>query len=133
MSDEDYRKIFQKKLNYYMALNNKSQTDLMNDLNLISSTISSWCTGTKLPRMGKIQMLADYFNINKSDLLEDKDSSETKYYTNNETANMAQKIFENKELRLLFDTAQDADPEDLETVHNMLLALKRKERGSYDT
>ena len=54
------------------------------------------------------------------------------YYLNEETTKMAQKIFENKELRMLFDAAQDADAADLETVHSMLLALKRKERGTVD-
>ena len=54
------------------------------------------------------------------------------YYLNEETTSMAQKIFENKELRLLFDAAQDAEPEDLQTIHSMLLALKRKERGNID-
>lgn len=57
-----------------MALNKKIQADLINDLGLSSSTISNWCTGLKLPRMDKIQMLADYFNIQLSDLLEDKTS-----------------------------------------------------------
>lgn len=71
MSEDDYRKTFVKQLAYYMHLNNKNQTDLMNDLGLGSSTVSSWCTGAKMPRMGKIQMLADYFNIDKSDLLEE--------------------------------------------------------------
>ena len=37
-------------------------------------------------------------------------------------------ILESKELRLLFDAARDAEPEDLKAVHNMLLALKRKEQ-----
>ena len=55
-----------------------------------------------------------------------------KYYINDETASIAQEIFENKELRLLFDAAKDAQPEDLQTVHQMLLALKRKERGDID-
>lgn len=72
MSEEDYRKIFVERLNYYMKKYNKNQMDLMVDLNLSSSTVSSWCTGAKLPRMGKIQMLADYFGIEKSDLLEHK-------------------------------------------------------------
>lgn len=75
MSDEDYRKIFHKKLSYYMQLNNKSQTDLVNDLGISQSTISNWCTGLKLPRMGKIQLLADYFGVNKSDLIEEKNIS----------------------------------------------------------
>lgn len=67
-----YKKIFSNNLRKYMTLNKKIQADLINDLNLSSSTISNWCTGLKLPRMDKIQMLADYFNIQISDLLEDK-------------------------------------------------------------
>ena len=55
-----------------------------------------------------------------------------KYYINDETASIAQEIFDNKELRLLFDAAKDAQPDDLQTVHQMLLALKRKERGDID-
>ena len=58
-----------------MNLNNKNQMDLINDLSLSSSTVSNWCTGLKLPRMDKVQMLADYFGILKSDLLENKSSS----------------------------------------------------------
>ena len=53
-----------------------------------------------------------------------------KYYLNEETAQMAQKLFENKELRILFDAAQDATPEDLKTTYDMLMALKKKERGT---
>lgn len=69
---EEYRKIFVQKLNYYMSINNKTQMDLMKDLNLSSATVSSWCTGKKLPRMDKVQKLADYFGITKSDLIENK-------------------------------------------------------------
>lgn len=72
MSEDEYRKVFVRKLAYYMQLNDKDQIDLMHDLGLKSATVSSWCTGKKLPRMDKIQLLADYFHIEKSDLLEDK-------------------------------------------------------------
>lgn len=51
------------------------------------------------------------------------------YYLDPETARAAQEIFENEELSLLFDAARDASPEDLRTVHQMLLALKRKEES----
>lgn len=43
---------------------------------------------------------------------------------------MAQALFENRELRVLFDAAKDASPEDLKTTYDMLMALKRKERGN---
>lgn len=75
MADEEYKKVFSKNLRYYMELNGKNQMDLMNDLHLSSSTVSNWCTGLKLPRMDKVQKLADYFHINKSDLIEEKDDS----------------------------------------------------------
>ena len=71
MAEEDYRRIFSTNLKYYMEQSNKTQMDLMKDLGLSSSTVSNWCTGLKLPRMDKVQMLADYFNISKSDLIEE--------------------------------------------------------------
>ena len=75
-------------------------------------------------------MIADYLKGDINRIL--GSNVEAGYYINPETAAIAQDIFENKELRLLFDAARDADPEDLETVHSMLLALKRKERGNID-
>lgn len=51
------------------------------------------------------------------------------YYLNEETAKVAQEMFENKELRVLFDAARDASPEDLKLVYDMLMALKRKENN----
>ncbi len=72
MAEDEYKRIFAKNLRYYMEQNNKNQMDLMQDLNLSSSTVSNWCTGLKLPRMDKVQMLADYFGILKSDLIEEK-------------------------------------------------------------
>lgn len=86
---------------------------------------------TSKPSAEKVKKLADYFGIPISSFYDKKEDS-TKYYINDETAAIAQDIFKNKELRVLFDAARDAEPEDLETVHNMLLALKRKERGNID-
>ena len=97
------------------------------------SVFSSWKNGISTPKQDKMQKIADYFNVSLEYLMTgvEKEGGE-KYYLNDETAKMAQDIFENKELRMLFDTARDAEPEDLQAVHNMLLALKRKERGTID-
>lgn len=70
--DDNYRKIFSNNLNYYMKINNKIQDDLVKDLGLKTSTISSWCNGQKLPRMDKIALLADYFGIHFSKLIEER-------------------------------------------------------------
>lgn len=88
---------------------------------------------TNKPSMEKVQKLAHFFNVSVEYLTtgEEKNDAET-YYINPETAKAAQKIFENKELRLLFDAVSDAEPEDLIALHNMALALKRKERGNFE-
>lgn len=70
--DNKYREIFSNNLNYYMQLNGKIQDDLVKALNLKSSTISSWCNAQKLPRMDKIVLLADYFGIHFSKLIEER-------------------------------------------------------------
>jgi len=129
MNEEYYKKIFSKNLKHYMEINGKTQIDIINDLGVNKSAISTWCNGTRLPRMDKVQILADYFGINKSDLIEEKTESDDSYYINEETRKIAQEIYDNDELSLLFDAARDAAPEDLKTIHTMLLALKRKEKG----
>lgn len=101
---------------------------------IAQSVFSSWKTGISTPKQDKLKKIADYFNVSVEYLMtgEEKEGGE-KYYLNEETSKMAQKIFESKELRMLFDAAQDAAPEDLEAAHTMILALKRKERGNIDS
>ena len=97
------------------------------------STMSNWKSRRNLISGKNAQLIADYFGVSVDYLMtgKEKEGGE-KYSINDETASIAQDIFENKELRLLFDAAKDAQPEDLQTVHQMLIALKRKERGDID-
>ena len=130
MSDEDQKAIFSKNLSHYLLINDKTQKEVADAIGVSPQTFNTWMQGIALPRMGKVQKLADYFGIGKSDLIDDKSEfQEEAYYTNPETAKIAQEIYENKDLSLLFDAAKDATPEDLQTVHTMLMALKKKERG----
>ena len=50
------------------------------------------------------------------------------YYINDETAQIAQEIFENKEIRALLDLARKSAPEDIKTAYNVLAALKQKRK-----
>ena len=80
MSEEYYQKIFSKNLKHYMVINQKSQIDFINDLGFNKSAVSTWCNGTRLPRMDKVDALARYFGINRSDLIEDKSSESLKSF-----------------------------------------------------
>ncbi len=112
--------------------NNKKAADVTRATGIPASTFSDWKKGKSCPKQDKLQKIADYFNVSLEYLMtgEEKEGGE-KYYLNDETAKVAQEIFNNKELRALFSVTKDADPEDLRALHNMALALKRKERG-YD-
>ena len=97
------------------------------------TTLSNWKNGKSTPSTANMQKIADYFNVSIDYLMigEENEGGE-KYYLNEETAEMAQKIFENKELRALFDVQSDMQPEDLKALHDMALALKRKEQRECD-
>lgn len=108
-----------------------SQGNLEKELGFSNGSISKW--KTSMPKPERLQKIVDYFGVTVDYLMTGNESDgKERYYTNDETASIAQEIFDNKELRLLFDAAKDAQPDDLQTVHQMLLALKRKERGDID-
>lgn len=97
------------------------------------STFSDWKSGRSVPKNDKLKKIADFLNVPLEYLMTGEEKlSDEKYYLNDETAAVAQEIFENKELRALFSVQRNMDPDDLRALHNMALALKRKERGDID-
>lgn len=115
-----------------------TQAEMSKKIGISRSTIGMYETGAREPDFETLEKIADFFNVDTDYLLGRTNKTmilpETlgKYYTNEETARAAQEIFENKELRALFDVQRDMEPEDLRALHNMALALKRKERGNDD-
>lgn len=77
MADEEQKRIFSQNLNKYLSLNNKTQKEVADAIDVSPQTFNTWCQGIALPRMGKVQKLADYFNIEKSDLIDEKKSIES--------------------------------------------------------
>ena len=55
-----------------------------------------------------------------------EESQQQEYYTDEATAQMAEDMATNPELRALYDIQRDMDPEDLQALYGMALALKRK-------
>ena len=123
MSEKEINLTISKNIMKYLELRNKSQAELAEYIGVTQATVSNWCNGLKMPRMSKIDMICKFLDINRSDLMNDQSD----YYFDPETAQMAQELFENKEMRILFSAARDAKPEDLKTAADVLLALKRKE------
>lgn len=75
MSDLGNKKIFAKNLQRYMDIRNMNTMDLSRTLNIAYSTVADWVKGNSYPRIDKIEMMANYFEIEKSDLIEDKSTT----------------------------------------------------------
>lgn len=75
----------------------------------------------------RILAFADALKISPSDLMgwkDDDSSGSDGYYTNPETAKLAQELFETPGMRILFDAARDSDPKDLQMAADLLKRLK---------
>ena len=55
-----------------MERSGKTQRDLAEIVGVSSATMSDWLNEKKYPRIDKIEILANYFQILKSDLIEEK-------------------------------------------------------------
>lgn len=97
MTDEMQRRIFAKNLNYYISLNGKQQNEVAKDIGENPSTLNMWCKGNSLPGLAKIQKLADYFKIGKSDLTDEKLDGDpmldAKILADTETIEMIRKFY----------------------------------------
>ena len=74
MTNLGNKDVFAKNLKKYMQLNGKTRNEVCQALGLKYTTFTDWVNAKKYPRMDKIEMLANYFGIKKSDLIEDNDS-----------------------------------------------------------
>lgn len=68
----DNKSIFARNLQRQMDANGKSRRDVCDALGFSYYTFTDWVNGKKYPRMDKVEMLANYFGVLKSDLIEDK-------------------------------------------------------------
>lgn len=77
MATQSQKDILAKNLKIQLQNKGISQTDLAKTLDYPEMTVSNWINAKFYPRIDKIQEMADYFGINKSDLIEDKPISPT--------------------------------------------------------
>ena len=71
MSNLGNKEIFAKNLAHYLDRSGKDQKEMAEIVGVAPSTFNEWMRAKKYPRMDKIEMLANYFGIQKSDLIED--------------------------------------------------------------
>ena len=66
------KEVFARNLKKYMYRSGKSQKEMADIVGVSAATFSDYINAKKYPRIDKIDILADYFGVLKSDLIEDK-------------------------------------------------------------
>ena len=130
MDNKEYGMIIAKNLRRIMYDAGKTQAEVARDLKISKATLSSWMNGKRIPRMPNIDMLCHYFNVNRTDIMEEYASNESSLtdtsieYYNPETYEMAQAIFDRPDLHALMKAAMDCEPDQIQSVADMLLRFK---------
>lgn len=72
MSNIGNKEVMAENLLYYMNKTGKTQKELAEIVGVSTSTFNDWIRAKTYPRIDKIEILANYFRILKSDLIEKK-------------------------------------------------------------
>jgi repressor LexA len=69
IDDATQKKIIAQNLNYYISINNCLQKDVATKIGIKPATFSTYCTGTALPPLTTLSRIANFFQIELSDLV----------------------------------------------------------------
>ncbi len=83
MSDLGNKEIMSKNIQYYMDKHGKTRLEMCDALGVKYTTFTDWVKGNSYPRIDKIELMANYFGIEKSDLVEEKNNRNRKVTTIN--------------------------------------------------
>lgn len=115
MSNIGNKETFAKNLQYYIARSHRSQKEIAEAVGVSPSTFNEWVKGKKYPRIDKIEMLANYFGILKSDLIEEKNNKK------NELTAQDDKLSNNK--KKLIDFAMNVPDDKVELLLKVMKSI----------
>ena len=123
MSDLGNNEVMARNIKYYLKANDVTQTEMCNTLGFKMSTVSDWMHARTYPRIDKIEMMANYFGIEKSDLVEKKSSSAE---LNKRDTKQIEEILQQTKDKLTSQEGLmfDGDPASPEAIESILSAME---------
>lgn len=117
---------FQMRLIFYKKKKGFTNDEISRLSGLPVTTISRILSGkTGQPTISTLEKLAKAFGCKTDELLGTEENAEP-YFLDPQTAEIAEEVKNNAELKLLFDSARDLTPEELRTFLGMIDILKKK-------
>ena len=109
--------VLSKNLKKYISKSGKDRTTIAEDLGFPYSTLTDWVNGKKYPRINNIEKLANYFNVSKSDLIEDFEDIKK---DNDRLSTIIVKLRINKELLDVVEKLIYLDKSKIESLKRLL-------------
>ena len=129
MTNLGNKETFAKNLSYYIDKSGKTKKDIAEIVGVAPSTLNEWTKGKKYPRIDKIELLANYFGIMKSDLIEEKTEEHRKMQKKNDVlSDIILKMNEDAELLEMMETLSNLGFEQREAVKTVLNAFSATEK-----
>lgn len=104
-----------------------TQAQFAEDMNVSQQAVGKWERDLASPNDEMLKTIATYFNVTIDYLLGYDDSP--RYYTDPETAALAQELKDNPGGRVLFDAGKGLKPESVKEVIKFIEYQKAKESG----
>lgn len=95
------------------------------------STFSDWKSGRSEPKNDKLQKIADFLGVSINYFTDDNTERPIGYYLNKETAAMAQAMFDDPDMRALFDMKRNMPPERFSAHVNFMKELYENEKKNH--
>lgn len=111
------KEILANNLRKYIAMCGKDRRVVAKELNVPYSTLTDWVNARKYPRIDRLERMAEYFNISKSDLIED---FEKKQKDNDRLAKIIVKIRMDDDLLEVVNKIVSLDKAKLDSLNNLL-------------
>ena len=106
--------------------NKISQSKLERDIGISGGSITKWKYAE--PRLSTLEKVADYFGVTVEYLKNGEQKQG--YYFNEETAKLAQEMFEDEDMRSLFDMKRNMPPERFKAHIEFMKNLYEQEKGN---
>ncbi len=114
--------VFARNLRHYIQLNNVLKIEVARAAKVSSGTISDWLSERSYPRMDKIQRLAEFFDIEKSDLIEEH-SFENRCTTTEIALKLYNEFTEDPKAFEMYFNIKKLSPESREIVEALIKKL----------
>lgn len=103
-------------------------SDVSKETGIPPSTFSDWKSGRSKPKDDKLRKIAKVLGVSVEYLMTGEEKQG--YYLNEETAKLAQEMYEDEDMRSLFDMKRNMPPERFKAHMEFMKNLYEQEKGS---